>query len=268
MRWSGREENSACGIANHRRWSHGAISRAAGLAKNPNSTDDPGSASEFDDRLTGEQASSAENLHVNEDALLATLKQSEITGAEIAEISKSVVAAKSRKVTLAVVIHARTPRHISVPLLRRMFTFDLMQVALTPVVAADIKHAAEDQIVLRAESLPLGEKISLAKRASGRVAAALLQENDAHVIATALDNAQMTEALIVQALMKARAPERLFVLVSGHLRWSQRREVQAALLRSEKTPLERAREFTANFPVEFVRDIVPDSRKSELIVEG
>jgi hypothetical protein len=38
-----------------------------------------------------------------------------------------------------------------------LFTFDLMQVALTPVVAADIKRAVEEQILLRIESLSAGE---------------------------------------------------------------------------------------------------------------
>src|SRR6478672_4283421 len=50
---------------------------------------------------------------------------------------------KSRKVKLALVEHPRTPRHISIPMARYLFTFDLMQVALTPVVPADIKMAAE-----------------------------------------------------------------------------------------------------------------------------
>ena len=199
-----------------------------------------------------------------EDEALAALQQAQVTAQQISQISKSTAAAKSRKVLLAIVMHPRTPRHISLPLLRRMFTFDLMQISLTPAVAADVKRVAEDQILLRAESLATGEKISLAKRASGRVAAALLQEDDSRVIVPALDNAQMTEPLVVQALMKPRGPERLFVLVSGHQKWSQRREVQIALLRSEKTPLERAREFSRNFLREFVCDIVPDSRKSEL----
>jgi hypothetical protein len=64
----------------------------------------------------------------------------------------------------------------------------------------------------------------------------------------------------VQALMKLSAPEILFALVSEHRKWSQRREVQMALLRSEKTPLERAREFVRNFSDEVLRDFLPDSR--------
>ena len=183
-------------------------------------------------------------------------------------MAKSPAAAKSRKVALAVVLHPRAPRHISIPLLRRMFTFELMQVSLTPAVAADIKRAAEDQIIVRAESISTGEKISLAKRSSGRVAAALLQEDDERVISPALDNARLTEALIVQALMKARAPGTLFRLVSGRRKWATRREVQIALLRSEKTPLDQARELANNFSEEFLREIVPEKRFKDLLTAG
>jgi len=200
----------------------------------------------------------------SEDYALAELQRTDIGATEIAFLARTPAAAKSRKVALAVVLHPRTPRHISIPLLRRMFTFDLMQIAITPVVAPDIKRAVEDQIMVRMESISAGEKISLAKRASGRVAAALLQEDDERVIAPALENAHMTEALIVPALTKARAPESLFRLVSGHPKWGQYRQVQIALLRSEKTPLDRARELAKNFSEELLQDIVPEGRWSSI----
>jgi hypothetical protein len=85
----------------------------------------------------------------------------------------------------------------------------------------------------------------------------LLQDSDARVIAPALDNPQLTEALVVQALMKKDAPSKLFRLVSDHPKWSLRREVQIALLRSEKTPAHRVQEFVKNFSPSFLREILP-----------
>lgn len=199
---------------------------------------------------------------------LAQLKRRDITAEALALLARNTDITKSRKLMLALAMHPRTPRHISLPLLRRLFTFDLMQVTLTPAVAADIKRTAEDQILLRSESLGAGEKISLAKRASGRVAAALLQEADERVISPALDNAQLTEAMLVQALMKPRAPEILFALVSEHRKWSLRREVQIALLRSEKTPLARAQELAKKFSEEFLREIILPERLEEFKTKG
>ena len=211
-----------------------------------------------------ERASRETDSHLTEDQVLAQLRRPEVSAQMLSSIAKAPDALKSRKVVLAIVTHARTPRHVSIPLLRRMFTFDLMQVALTPAVAADIKRSAEDQILIRIESLPAGEKISLARRASGRVAAALLQDSDPRVIAPALDNPVLTEGLVVQALMKSMAPEVLFVLVCDRPKWQLRREIQIALLRSEKTPLERAQELAKHFSEEFLRDTLPQERRSLL----
>jgi hypothetical protein len=207
------------------------------------------------------------SLHsgLTEDQMLALVQRADVTAQALASFARNPEALKSRKVTLALAMHPRTPRHIAVPLLRRMFTFDLMQVTLTPAVAADIKRAGEEQLLRRRESLSIGEKISLARRASGRVAAALLQEADARVVEPALDNAQLTEALVVQALMKPRAPTILFELASEHRNWWLRREVQIALLRSEKTPIDRAKGFAENFSGEFLQEILPESRRDTLL---
>jgi hypothetical protein len=199
---------------------------------------------------------------LSEDAALALLKSPDVTAETLAVLARSAIASTSRKVMVGLAAHPRTPRHVSIPLLRGMFTFDLMNMALAPAVAADIKRAAEEQILTRLESLPTGQKITLARRASGRVAAGLLQDSDRRVVSTALNNGKLTEVLVVQALMKPHAVETLFVLVSDHSKWSQRREIQIALLRTEKTPLDRAREYAKNFSEDFLREIVPEERSS------
>jgi hypothetical protein len=201
---------------------------------------------------------------LTEDAALGLVKNADVTAEALARLAKNPIASKSRKLVVALASHPRTPRHVSIPLLRGMFTFDLMNLALTPAVAPDVKRAAEEQLIMRLESLPVGQKITLARRASGRIAAALLQTSDQRIISPALDNKQLTEALVVQALMKPRAPERLYVTVADHASWQLRREIQIALLRSGNTPLERAQEFAKNFSEDFLREIVPAQRIGEL----
>lgn len=204
------------------------------------------------------------NTSFNEDQTLAFLQRRDLSAEMLASLARNPEAIKSRKVLLALIAHPRTPRHVSIPLLRRVFVFDLMQVTLTPAIAADIKRAAEDQLMGRLETLSAGEKTTLAKRASGRVAAALLQDEDARVVAPALDNGQLTEAFVVQALMKPRAPSPLFELASEHRNWCLRPEVQLALLRSEHTPLTRAHEFVTRFSKEVLESVLPESRRTLL----
>ena len=80
-----------------------------------------------------------------ENLALELLKSNDISPGQLEQLSKSSSVMKSRKVQLAVAQHPKTPRHVSLPLLRDLFTFELMQVTLNPVGLADIKKAAEDR---------------------------------------------------------------------------------------------------------------------------
>ncbi|MGH9549791.1 MAG: hypothetical protein ACRD3W_10470 [Terriglobales bacterium] len=207
---------------------------------------------------------------LTEDLALALLKQSDLPTQALDRLSRNRGIMKSRKVRLALVEHPRTPRHISVPMVRHLFTFDLMQVALTPVVPADIKMAAEESLINRLERLSQGERLTLAHRASGRVAATLLLDPEARVIQAALENSRITESAVIKALMRRDASAAFVSAVCHHSRWSPRREVRIALLRNEKTPLARAVEFARSLPPALVREVLqgshlPVAMKSSLL---
>jgi hypothetical protein len=213
-----------------------------------------------------EEPETAAISELDEDQALALLQRPEVIAETLVSLARNPSTAKRRKVAMVLILHPRTPRHVSLPMLRRLFTFDLMRVTLTPAVAADIKRTAEEQLLNRLESLSLGEKISLARRASGRVAAALLEDSESRIVETALENPRLTEAHVVTVLSRPDSSASLFAVMSAHPKWSLRRDVQIALLRSERTPIDRAIEFAQNFPEELLREIVPEARRS--LIQG
>lgn len=220
--------------------------------------------SRVEDALGGSaSALSAADARLNEDLALALLKRTELTPDVLEQLSKNGAVAKSRKVKLAIAGHPRTPRYVSISLLRRLFTFDLMKVALTPTIAGDIKAAAEEALINRLESLSLGERVSLARRASGRVVGALLLDPEARVIHAALENPRLTEALVIKALMAPGSPSALVRALCEHQKWSLRREIRVALLRNEKTPLRFAQEFAKAIPLPMLEEILQSSRMPE-----
>ncbi|MGO9862124.1 MAG: hypothetical protein ACLPLR_00820, partial [Terriglobales bacterium] len=113
---------------------------------------------------------------LTEDLALALLKRADLHSEVIERLAKNTNALQSRKVKIALVSHPHTPRHVSVPLARQFYTFDLMKVALAPGVPADVKVAVDDVLISRLKTVTVGERLTLARRASGRVAAALLLE--------------------------------------------------------------------------------------------
>jgi hypothetical protein len=196
---------------------------------------------------------------LSEDLALGQLQRADLPSEVLEQLSKS-SAARGRKVKLALIGHPKTPRHTSMSLVRQLFTFDLMQVALTPTIAGDLKVAAEETLLKRLESIASGARLSLARRASGRVAAALLLDPESRVVEAALENPRLTEALVRQALLRAEATQVLVHAVCEHPKWSLRREIRLALLRSDKTPIDRAVEFARNFTSTQVEEVLRSSR--------
>jgi len=197
---------------------------------------------------------------LNEELALALLQRAELSAEVLARLSKNGSVITQRKVKLGLVRHRKTPRHVSIPLLRQLFTFDLMQVALTPAVPTDIKMIADEALVNRLEAIPSGERLSLAKRGSGRVAAALLLDPEPRVSQTALENSRLTESLVIKALMMRDTPRAFVEAVCHHPKWSLSHEIRVALLRNEKTPLARALDFARSLPPALVREVLDNSR--------
>jgi hypothetical protein len=191
-------------------------------------------------------------------------------------LAKNVTALKSRKAKIAVASHPHTPRHVSVPLARQFYTFDLMKVALSPTVPADVKVAVDDVLISRLKTVTTGERLTLARRASARVAAALLLDvetvgtkiifdaktvaRETRVMQAALENPRLTEALVIHSVLRPAASAALVHAVAQHAKWSCRREIRAALLRTEHLSLARALEFSHEIPGPLLNELLTASR--------
>jgi hypothetical protein len=202
---------------------------------------------------------------LTEDQALSLLKRRDLPLELIEALARNLNVIQSRKVRLGLASHPRTPRHLSVPVARQLATFDLMKLTLTPGVPADVKVAVEDVLVSRLKAVTLGERLTLARRGSGRVAAALLLDGvengrETRVMLAALGNARLTEALVTQAVLRPNASPALVQAVAHHSKWSLRRDLRAALLRTEHLSLGRALEFGQELPVSELGEILANSR--------
>jgi hypothetical protein len=209
----------------------------------------------------------ASDRRMTEDLALTLLNRRDLQPQVLEDLAKNPEAIKHRKVINAVVTHPKTPRHVSIPIIRRLYTFELMHVALTPVVAADIKKVAEDGLVARMDTIASGERLTLAKRASGGVAAALLLDGERRIVEAALANPQMTEAHLIRALVNPKASAALVELVCNHGKWSLRRDIRLALLRNDKISMAKAVLFAQSLPSMALRDVLHHSRLSPRVRE-
>lgn len=196
---------------------------------------------------------------LSEDVALSLLKKPDLPSQVLRHMAGNGSVLRHRKVTRALVEHPHTPRQVSLPLLRQLYTFDLMRVALTPTVPAEVRLAADEALSSRMERLAVGERLSLARRGSGRIAAALLSDPEGKVVHAALANRRLTESSIVRALARRDASAAFVEAVGQHPQWSLRRDVRVALLRNGKIAMAQALVFARSLPPGQVREILQGS---------
>jgi hypothetical protein len=207
----------------------------------------------------------ARNPNLRERDLMRLLERKDLPREVVREVAAHKEAVQSYPVKLALVRHPKTPRLASLPLLKFLYLFDLVRVSQTPGVPADVKIAAEENIFKKLETIPRGEKISLARRASGRVAAGLLVTEDADLVRAALDNPFLTEGHLLKVLSVQKLPAAVVEAIAEHSKWSSHYYVRLALTRNPFTPLVRVLAFLPNLAVSDLRDICLDHRMPETV---
>jgi hypothetical protein len=201
-----------------------------------------------------------ENPRLEEQQALVLLARKELTYKVLERFALRPDLVKSYRVKLALARHPHTPRSVSLPLMRHLFVFDLVKVATTPAIPADVRRIVEEQIASRAPTLSLGEKLTLARQASGHTLAALLTGKETTVVRAALDNPRMTEELIARAFTFDTITAESVELVAGHKRWSNCYNLKLALMRNPQTSLARVLEMAEEVLVSDLRDIIHDPR--------
>ena len=150
--------------------------------------------------------------------------------------------------------HPRTPSRIAISMLRQLYLFDLVRLSLLPSAPADIRRTAEEFILTRVPHLPIGEKLTLARRGPARVAAAVLAEGHPQAVKLALSNSQLTESQILKILAKAEVPARVVTAISQHAKWSAQYNVRMALVRHPHTPVPALLQFLPDITLRDLKD--------------
>jgi hypothetical protein len=196
-----------------------------------------------------------DNPGLEETQLCLLLERKNLPGEILDEVARRKPLLKSYRVKRALAFHPRAPRLISLRLIRDLYLMDLVQVALLPGVSAELKRNAEDQLLARLPQLPLGQKITLARRGPARIAGALVAEGHTQVISIVLDNPYMTEAQILKALSREKLPIGVIPAIIRHRKWSITYNVRLALVRHPSSPLATILGYLPELTVSDLREL-------------
>ena len=202
----------------------------------------------------------ARNPHLQESDLLRLLQRTDLSREILIELAQHPEARHRHSIHLALVRHAKTPRQISLPLMKFLYVSNLLVVAQTPAVPTDVKMVAEEAILRKLPALPRGEKISIARRGTGRIAASLLVSSDPELIRAALENPYLREVDLLKVLTRTELTSGAVEQIAQHERWSHRYELRLGLIRHRFTPLARVLAFLPDLAVTDLQDICEDRR--------
>ena len=144
------------------------------------------------------------------------------------------LAAESIRMRLAK--HPHTPKRTALAAVKQLFIFDLVKLSQTISAPAEVRRVAEEAILTRIPHLPIGEKLTLARRGPARAAGAILAEGHPQALKLALGNSSLSESQILRVLAKPGVPERVLAAIAQHPKWSCRYNVRVALVRNVAAP--------------------------------
>ena len=180
------------------------------------------------------------NPHFGEREALLLLNRRDLPSSVIQELAGLRPILNSYAVKRALTIHAGTPVRIALAQLKFLYLFDLVSVSLLAGVPNEVKRASEELILAQVPKLAVGQRITLARRGSARLAASLLKGENIHLIQAVLDNPYLTEAVLLPVLNRSDCAPRIVEAIASHPRWGLRYDIRLALLRNPSLPFARA----------------------------
>ena len=192
----------------------------------------------------------------DESHLLRLLRKRELGSPVIEAVARHERWSGRQVVRAAIVMHAKTPRTLSLRLLNLLLWRDQLRVATNLRLPVPLRVAAEARLKERYPELELGEKISLSRTAPAGLVPQLAAENDPRVIGALLQNPRLSELDVVGILRRGDTSAEVLRVVSASERWMVRPAVRLGVLSHANTPVHVSLSLIARMPTRELKKLV------------
>ncbi len=169
----------------------------------------------------------------------------------------------SHQLILALVKNPVTPGRLARNLLPYLRIFELVDLCFIPGGTPDQRLVAERTIIQRLPTTPVGNKITLARRATSIVVGELLKEGDSRTVEACLNSPRLKEAAVFQLLNGAAATATTISIVARHNRWNQRPNLRMSILKNRHTPGIWFTLWLPNLPTTIINQLLVSRRISK-----
>ncbi|MCD6526601.1 MAG: hypothetical protein J7K75_06400 [Desulfuromonas sp.] len=175
------------------------------------------------------------NVFLTEEHILKLLKRRDMPALLLKSLARHKLC-EHHRIAIALVCHPSLPPALSKQILARLHLFELLNLCYLPGQSTDIRMAAEHAIIQRLPMVALGNRVTLARRATATILSALLKEGHTRVIEASLSNPRLQEVALFQFLNGSTASAETISQIARHPRWSQRCNLRRAILKNCHTP--------------------------------
>jgi hypothetical protein len=177
------------------------------------------------------------NPALSESHLQLLLKRFDLPEELLKSICRLSLTESSHNLKVALTRHPRLPGAQLLTLLPHLYLFELLNLCTLPDITPDQKVAAERVIIQRLPTTPLGNRLTLARRATPAILEALLKDGEPRLVEVCLANPRLKEGAVYQFLRSSRADAEGISMVARHPRWQNRPNIREAVLSNPRTPL-------------------------------
>lgn len=148
--------------------------------------------------------------------------------------------------------HPCCPQDISLNILPLLLPIDLLRIAKNMRVSPFLRRQAEAIFLQKWNKIPLGEKISHARRATPYIIKNLKSEKNKMVIKAMLENPSLTEEILLEIINSPQISIETITEVFNSP-WRNRYRIKFALARCPETP------------INFTLRIIPELQRNDLL---
>ena len=177
------------------------------------------------------------NNNLTEDLALIIASRKNINPEILESLYNELRWKESYRIILALCKNPKTPLKISLSLIKSIRIFDLSDLTRNQHVPINVRMKAESHINEKVLSMPLGIKITLAKRASSNVLLRLIGDGMKEVVTACLDSPYIIEGDISKIISMKKIASHVIQQIANHPKWSCRYHIQWALILNNHTPL-------------------------------
>lgn len=211
--------------------------------------------------------SALDNPNLNELDLISLIRKNRYRPETLTKIANHPNFKRSYRVKVALCHNPKTPHRLVLSYLKEIFLFDLISIIQNPYVSPDIKIAAENIVMQKMEEIPLGTKITLAKRASPNILDKLILNETVPIFNACLDNPKLREISLLKAINLSLKKGEILNLIVNHNKWGNSYAVKLALLRHPNLFEKQRLAIIKTISKKDIIEIIKEGKSAQHIIE-